>query len=138
MRLKVLEEEHRESVRNALLLKHVHQHEKEFQKQISNGEKRPFPLIKSLADMGKKASHIDVREAAGGGGTPPMTAKPSSNLLYAANASNVNLNKSPTQTILETCSSNARINKVDSKQKVNFDSIFFLLLSNLHTFFISN
>jgi sodium bicarbonate cotransporter 7 len=62
IKAKLLNEDHRESVKNALLLKHVHQHEKEFQKQASsNGEKKPFPLIKSLADIGKKLSHVDMR-----------------------------------------------------------------------------
>ena len=60
VRIKLLAEDSKESVRNALLLKHVHQHEKEFQKQLDNGEKRSFPLIKSLADMGKKLSHVDM------------------------------------------------------------------------------
>jgi hypothetical protein len=66
--------------------------------------------------MGKKASHIDVREATNV--TPPITQKPSANLLYAANSSNLNLNKSATQALFEATSSQARINKVDSKQKV--------------------
>jgi hypothetical protein len=44
IKAKLLDEDHREAVRNALLLKHVHQHEKEFQRQASsNGEKKPFP-----------------------------------------------------------------------------------------------
>jgi hypothetical protein len=64
MRTKHLREEDREAVRNTLLLKHVHQHEKEFKKQINNGEKKSFPLIKSLADMGKKTSHVDFQKEA--------------------------------------------------------------------------
>lgn len=129
MKLKVLEEEHKDEVRNALLLKHVHQHEKEFQKQLSNGEKRAFPFVKSLADMGKKMSHIDLREAASSNVTPPITAKPSANLLstiYTSNiiASSANLKQSPTQPIFEISGSQARIPKVDSKQKV--DNYFFL------------
>jgi hypothetical protein len=35
----------------------VHQHEKLFRKQLDNGETKQFPLIKSLAEMGKKVSH---------------------------------------------------------------------------------
>jgi hypothetical protein len=62
IRLKFLEENHREKVRNALLLKHVHQFEKGFQNTLDNGEKRSFPLIKSLADMGKKVSQIDMTQ----------------------------------------------------------------------------
>lgn len=64
LRTKHLREEDREAVRNTLLLKHVHQHEKEFKKQINNGEKKSFPLIKSLADMGKKASNFDFQREA--------------------------------------------------------------------------
>lgn len=48
-----LDESKREIVKNTLMLKHVHQHEKEFQKlqrQIS-GDKRQFPMIKSFADI---------------------------------------------------------------------------------------
>ena len=120
VKLKILEEEHKDDVRNALLLKHVHQHEKEFQKQISNGEKKAFPFVKSLADMGKKVSHIDLREATSS--TPPITAKPSSSLLAtgagAVNASSANLKQSSTQPVFELSGSQARIPKVDSKQKV--------------------
>lgn len=121
MRLKILQEEHRDEVRNALLLKHVHQHEKEFQKQISNGEKKTFPFVKSLADMGKKMSHIDLREAQSSNVTPPITAKPSSSLLTAIgiNASSANLKQSPTSPLFEISDSQARIPKVDSKQKVS-------------------
>lgn len=62
MKARILDEAAREHVRSALLLKHVHQHEKEFQKQLDSGEKRSFPLIKSLADMGKKISHVDMHK----------------------------------------------------------------------------
>ena len=98
-------------MRNALLLKHVHQHEKEFQKQINSGEKKSFPLIKSLADMGKKVSHIDMSN---------LPHNPSSAQL-ASNASSINLKQSPTQPIFELGGSSARINKIDSKAKVIFD-----------------
>lgn len=105
-----LNEDHKEAVRNALLLKHVHQHEKEFQKQINTGERKPFPLIKSLADMGKKTSHIDL-------GNLPHNP---SNAYLASNASSANLKQSPTQPIFELGGSSARISKIDSKAKVNF------------------
>lgn len=121
MRLKILEEPHKDEVRNALLLKHVHQHEKEFQKQLSNGEKKSFPFVKSLADLGKKVSHVDLREATSS--TPPITAKPSSSLLTTSNIgpmnmSSANLKQSSTQPVFELTGSQARIPKVDSKQKV--------------------
>ena len=68
IRAKMLDETIRESLRNALLLKHVHQHEKEYHqnKGSSNGlggEKKSFHFVKSLADMGKKLSHIDLNNA---------------------------------------------------------------------------
>ncbi|CAF0855369.1 unnamed protein product [Brachionus calyciflorus] len=112
IRLHLLSEDHRENVRNVLLLKHVHQHEKEFQRQISNGEKRPFPLIKSLADLGKRASHIDMKDLGS------LSHVPSSSLL-AANASSLNLKQSPTQPIFELTGSQTRISKTDSKAKMN-------------------
>ena len=118
MKARILDDECKEQVRNALLLKHVHQHEKEFQKQLSNGEKRSFPLIKSLADMGKKLSHVDVREMEGGATsqTPPLTTQPSSNLLTATNASSSNMRASP---MFELGGSTAKISKIDSKSRVN-------------------
>lgn len=115
VRLRYLDESKRELVRSALLLKHVHQHEKEFQKQISNGDKRSFPLIKSFADLSKKASHVDMQ---GMSNTPPvLTQNPSSNLL----AANDNSGSRP---IFELSGSQL-IKKTDSKAKV---IIFFDLL----------
>ncbi len=49
--LKMIDVSKREFIRNALLLKHVHQHEKEFQKQISNGEKKSLFKKSSNANM---------------------------------------------------------------------------------------
>jgi hypothetical protein len=124
IRLKILEERHKDDVQNALLLRHVHQHEKDFQKQLNNGEKKTFPFVKSLADMGKKVSHVDLGDAATSNTTPPITAKPSSNLLTTSNvgilnASSANLKQSSTQPVFELAGSQARIPKVDSKSKVN-------------------
>lgn len=59
-----LDESKRDLLKNTLLLKHVHQHEKEFQKQLDKGEKRSIPLIKSIADIDKKFSKIDLQEKA--------------------------------------------------------------------------
>jgi len=71
--------------------------------------------------MSKKMSHIDLREAASNV-TPPITAKPSSSLLTTGfggmNASSVNLKQSSTRPAFEISGSQARITKVDSKQKV--------------------
>jgi hypothetical protein len=113
VRTQVLQEEHREQVRNALLLKHVHQHEKEFQKTLNSGEKKQFPLIRSLADMGKKASSADMR----GSETPPQQI-PSSNLL-TANDSRTSLKQATqSQATFDLGGSVARINTSDSKPKV--------------------
>lgn len=121
IRLRLLNEEHKEGVRNALLLKHVHQHEKEFQKQLSNGEKKPFPFVKSLADMGKKMSHLDMKAA--DTGTSTLNQVPSSNLLTPSNVSSANLRQSNTQAIFELSGSQAKISKVDSKAKVFSNTI---------------
>lgn len=107
IRLRFLDESKRELVRNALLLKHVHQHEKEFQKQLSNGEKRSFPLIKSLADMGKKTSNIDMH---GMSNTPQNQ---SSNLLTT--------NDNNTSRPVFDISGSQLIKKTDSKAKVNLN-----------------
>jgi hypothetical protein len=58
----LLSEVNREKMREALLLKHVHQHEKEFQKHMDSGEKKTLPIIKSFSDMSKKLSHADFKE----------------------------------------------------------------------------
>lgn len=63
IKIKLLEETNREPLRNALLLKHVHQHEKEYHKLSSAGDKKSFHFVKSLADMGKKLSHIDLKDS---------------------------------------------------------------------------
>jgi len=52
-----LDESKREFVKNALLLKHIHQHEKEFQNSLNNGEK------KSL--FSKKPSSQNINETNG-------------------------------------------------------------------------
>ena len=120
IRMNVLQEEHREPVRNALLLRHVHQHEKEFQKNVNSGEKKSFPLIRSLADMGKKLSHVDMRAAAADSASPspsPLATVPSSNLL-TTNDSRTSLGQSNTQAPFELGGSIARMNKADSKPKV--------------------
>lgn len=109
-----LNEEHREQVRNALLLKHVHQHEKEFQKQLNNGEKKSFPLIRSLADMGKKASNVDFRDSAN---ASPL-AMNNSSFLNANEASKQSLKQSSTQATFDLGGSTARMTTVDSKPKV--------------------
>ncbi|CAF1216222.1 unnamed protein product [Rotaria sp. Silwood1] len=48
-------------VRNALLLKHVHQHEKEFHRQLHSQEsKKPLPFTRSLAEFSRNRSQKDV------------------------------------------------------------------------------
>ena len=69
IRTKQLDENNREQLRNALLLKHVHQFEKEYHQHklsTANGageSKKSFHFVKSLADMGKKLSHMDLNNA---------------------------------------------------------------------------
>ena len=53
VRLKILDDVNKKNVRETLLLKHVHQHHRE----SNNEDKKPFPLVKSLADFGKKSSN---------------------------------------------------------------------------------
>jgi hypothetical protein len=48
-------------VRNALLLKHVHQHEKEFHRHLHSQEMRkPLPFTRSLAEFSRNRSQKDV------------------------------------------------------------------------------
>lgn len=126
IRLKYLDESSRELVRNALLLKHVHQHEKEFQKQLNNGEKRSFPLIKSFADLTKKASNVDMQSISNAPAVIPQNQ--SSNLL----ASNDN---SVSRPIFELTGSQV-IKKTDSKAKVSL--ILFVFSCNYCFFWLIN
>lgn len=82
VRTRHLDDSKRELVRNALLLKHVHQHEKNFAKHINNGEKRPFPLIKSISDMTKKFSANDLQSISS---SHKLAQNPSSSVLSAYN-----------------------------------------------------
>ncbi|CAF0834824.1 unnamed protein product [Adineta ricciae] len=53
--------EKRAVVRNALLLKHVHQHEKEFHRHLHSQEmKKPLPFTRSLAEFSRNRSQKDV------------------------------------------------------------------------------
>lgn len=58
-----IEANKREQLKSVLLSRHCHQHEKEYKKLLDQGEKKSIPLIKSLADMGKKNSKKDVKES---------------------------------------------------------------------------
>ncbi|XP_064598184.1 electroneutral sodium bicarbonate exchanger 1-like isoform X3 [Liolophura sinensis] len=53
---KQLEEELRDKVREALMCRHHHQHEKRHKQRDENGSRIHLPIIRSLADIGKKYS----------------------------------------------------------------------------------
>lgn len=60
-----LSEEKRFAVRNCLLLKHVHQHEKEFQRQLhAQDMKKTLSFTRSFAELARNLSHKDVTAAA--------------------------------------------------------------------------
>ncbi|CAF3643219.1 unnamed protein product [Rotaria sordida] len=76
-------------VRNALLLKHVHQHEKEFHRHLHLQEiKKPLPFTRSLAEFSRNRSQKDVTATNVDQGALATTA--SSSVLTA------NPNQSPT------------------------------------------
>jgi len=101
--LKYLDESKRDLVRNALLLKHVHQHEKEFQKQLNRKNK-------SNSDFSKKSSHADDMHH--------MANQQQANLLNTTtNEGNIINNNSASKAIFDT--TGAQLNKTDSKAKVN-------------------
>ncbi|CAF1020101.1 unnamed protein product [Adineta steineri] len=57
----LLSPEKRSIVRSALLLKHVHQHEKEFHRHLHAQEiKKPLPFTRSLAEFSRNRSQKDV------------------------------------------------------------------------------
>jgi hypothetical protein len=64
-----MEASKREQLKSVLLSRHCHQHEKEYRKLLDKGEKKSLPLIKSLADMGKKSSKKDFKESENAMGT---------------------------------------------------------------------
>lgn len=60
IRHKILNGDHKQDLRKTLLLKHVHQHHKEFQKS-SDDKVESFPRVKSLAGLSKKSSSNVLR-----------------------------------------------------------------------------
>lgn len=49
----VLKDSDFEHVKSILLAKHIHQHEKDYSKQLDLGEKKSLPFVKSLSDLTK-------------------------------------------------------------------------------------
>lgn len=49
-----------ENIKTVLMSRHVHQHEKEFVKQIDNGEKKTLPIVKSIIDIAKRGSSAEL------------------------------------------------------------------------------
>lgn len=98
-----LDENNRHLIKHILLAKHLHQHEKQFQKNIDNGDKRQFPLIKSIADMGRKASQRDLE---GNASTSPTNMVTSSNFLSVVNASGTSLKESNNTPVIFEVGSN--------------------------------
>lgn len=49
----VLKETDFDHVKSILLAKHVHQHEKEYKKQLDLGEKKTLSIVKSISDFTK-------------------------------------------------------------------------------------
>ena len=95
-----LEENKREFIRNALLLKHIHQHEREFQKQLNNGERKHL--------FSKKASQ------------PDLLGNDSASVLANLGTKN-NLDQPH---LPSGNSSSNNIKKVDSKPKVRRNILF--------------
>ncbi len=58
---KQLEDEHREKVQEVLMSRHRHQHEK----HRDSEHKKGLPIIRSLADIGKKHSSKGLEEKGG-------------------------------------------------------------------------
>lgn len=106
--LNILKEEHKKAFYNTLLLKHIHQHEKEFQRQINSGEKKHLSFVKSQTGLGKKTSNADFKDISAIN-ISNLTAKPSSSLLPGS----VN-------------QSQANMPKVDSKLKVKINLLYII------------
>jgi hypothetical protein len=87
-----LKEHERSQMKETILYKHIHQHEKQFQKQLDNGEKKTLPIIRSFADLKNRSS-----------------ARLETN-LSAANLNSVNL--------IAMNQQNSDLRKVDSKSKI--------------------
>ena len=108
-----------DDVRNALMSKHIHQFEKEFQKQLDSGEKKTFPLIKSLADMGKKSSQAEFASS----NTPPLSKNISGNNFLTPNDSSGILKPTSTHS-LDVSGTQTSLKAAESRVKV---SVYFLI-----------
>ncbi|XP_074648267.1 sodium-driven chloride bicarbonate exchanger-like [Tubulanus polymorphus] len=94
---KQLEEQHRESVRDALLRRHRHLHDKKHRKEGDMSHRGSMlPLIRSLADIGKKRSEPSN-----------MNSGPLSNYwLRRASAGNFNMHRTGSSSKMSKSSSN--------------------------------
>ena len=106
--LNILKEEHKKEFCNTLLLKHIHQQDKEFQRQLNSGEKKQLPFVKSQTDLRKKTSNADFKDTSAIN-ISNLTTKPSSSLLPGS----VN-------------QSQANIPNVDSKLKVKIYLLYII------------
>lgn len=108
IRLGYLDESKRYLVKNLLLLKHVHQHEKEFH-DTKIKERKAFPLIKSFADMRERISHVDLQSFNKKSAclpSPHSTGNIRNNVCCGSTDSRLEMNTLP-------------FKKTDSKAKVN-------------------
>ncbi|CAF1088075.1 unnamed protein product, partial [Didymodactylos carnosus] len=74
-----LQQDKRQALRNALLLKHIHQHEKTFHKHLHREEvKKSLPFTRSLAEFSRNRSHHDVTKLSSHDQMAPTHPLPSS------------------------------------------------------------
>ncbi|CAF0728534.1 unnamed protein product [Didymodactylos carnosus] len=74
-----LPQDKRQQVRNALMLKHIHQHEKTFHKHLHREEvKKPLPFTRSLAEFSRNRSQHDVPKVSSHEQMAPSQTIPSS------------------------------------------------------------
>nr|AAN75454.1 Na-dependent Cl/HCO3 exchanger [Doryteuthis pealeii] len=115
---KQLAEENRDKVRETLLSRHRHQHEKRHRKAEEGGSKLHLPIIRSLADIGKKYSEpknlSQNEEKTGTKSTPNLG-------LSRNNTSGGMSSISPTCSSLQPSPSftNADLQEVPSSHKIN-------------------
>uniref|UniRef100_A0A0L8G4E9 Anion exchange protein n=1 Tax=Octopus bimaculoides TaxID=37653 RepID=A0A0L8G4E9_OCTBM len=115
---KQLAEENREKVKETLLSRHRHQHEKRYRKPEESGSKLHLPIIRSLADIGKKYSEPKNL----GQHDTKLGTKSTPNLGLVRNNTSAGISgTSPTSSTLQPSPSfsNSDLPEVPSSHKIN-------------------
>ncbi|CAF1092949.1 unnamed protein product, partial [Brachionus calyciflorus] len=114
----VLKESDFENVKSVLLSKHIHQHEKQYKKQLDFGEKKSLSIVKSFTDLTKF-----YKESSGKDLNNVKQESNHNNILPQYNNS-IDENHKNEGPIFEFEENELKLTRPETKQKVDLDSQF--------------